>query len=124
MMTKATLHVPGLKVGVPLAADALPRDLAPPDGPPGELTRGRIATRQLNRHEWWLPDLARALRMSTNKLRDWALRGWVRSRQVPPRGEWIIWADGKERQRLRKLEAASKRGKAGKAAPSRKKITR
>ena len=26
----------------------------------GELTRGRIATRQLDRHEWWLPDLARA----------------------------------------------------------------
>ena len=27
----------------------------------GELTRGRIATRQLDRHEWWLPDLAREL---------------------------------------------------------------
>ena len=26
----------------------------------GELTRGRIATRQLDRHEWWLPDLARS----------------------------------------------------------------
>ena len=24
-----------------------------------ELTHGRIGTRQLNRHEWWLPDLAR-----------------------------------------------------------------
>ena len=77
----------------------------------GELTRGRIATRQLDRHEWWLPDLARELQMSANKLRDWALRGWVRSRQVPPRGLWIIWADGRERQRLRKLRAASKRGK-------------
>jgi hypothetical protein len=27
----------------------------------GELTRGRIATRQLSRHEWWLPNLAREL---------------------------------------------------------------
>ena len=45
----------------------------------GELTRGRIATRQLDRHEWWLPNLARALQMSANKLRNWALRGWVRS---------------------------------------------
>jgi hypothetical protein len=36
MMTKATLHVPGLKVTVPLAADALPRDLVPLEGPAGE----------------------------------------------------------------------------------------
>lgn len=36
-MTKtATIRVPGLKVTVPLAADALPRDLVPPDGPAGE----------------------------------------------------------------------------------------
>ena len=37
-MTKATLHVPGLKVSVPLAADALPRDLVPMEGPAGEPT--------------------------------------------------------------------------------------
>ena len=35
-MTKATLQVPGLKVTVPLAADALPRDLVPREGPAGE----------------------------------------------------------------------------------------
>ena len=35
-MTKATIHVPGLKVTVPLAADALPRDLVPMEGPAGE----------------------------------------------------------------------------------------
>jgi hypothetical protein len=56
----------------------------------GELTRGRIATRQLNRHEWWLPDLARELQMPANKLRYWAMRDWVHSRQVPPRGLWVI----------------------------------
>jgi hypothetical protein len=81
----------------------------------GELTRGRIATRQLDRHEWWLPDLARELHMSANKLRDWALRGWISTRQVPPRGLWVIWADGRERQRLRRLQAVSKRSKAVKA---------
>lgn len=36
MTTKATIRVPGLKVAVPLAADALPRDLVPMDGPAGE----------------------------------------------------------------------------------------
>ena len=38
MMTQATIHVPGLKVTVPLAADALPRDLVPMEGPAGEPT--------------------------------------------------------------------------------------
>jgi len=38
MTTKATIHVPGLKVTVPLAADALPRDLVPMQGPAGEPT--------------------------------------------------------------------------------------
>ena len=36
MKNKATLHVPGLKVTVPLAADALPRDLVPMERPAGE----------------------------------------------------------------------------------------
>jgi hypothetical protein len=36
MTTKATLRVPGLKVSLPLPADALPRDLVPVDGPAGE----------------------------------------------------------------------------------------
>ena len=38
MMTKATIRVPGLKVAVPLTADALPRDLVPMEGPAGEPT--------------------------------------------------------------------------------------
>src|SRR3954447_2915552 len=37
-MTRATIRVPGLKVAVPLPADALPRDLVPMDGPAGEPT--------------------------------------------------------------------------------------
>ena len=36
MTTKATIHVPGLKVTVPLAADVLPRDLVPMEGPAGD----------------------------------------------------------------------------------------
>ncbi len=36
MTTTATIRVPGLKVTVPLAADAFPRDLVPSDGPAGE----------------------------------------------------------------------------------------
>jgi hypothetical protein len=38
MTTKATIHVPGLKVTVPLAADALPREIVPMEGPAGEPT--------------------------------------------------------------------------------------
>ena len=38
MTNKATIHVPGLKVTVPLAADALPQDLVPMEGPAGEPT--------------------------------------------------------------------------------------
>jgi hypothetical protein len=36
--TSATIRVSGLKVVVPLAADALPRDIVPMDGPAGEPT--------------------------------------------------------------------------------------
>jgi hypothetical protein len=36
MNQKATIRVPGLKVAVPLPADALPRDLVPVEGPAGE----------------------------------------------------------------------------------------
>src|SRR4051794_41782586 len=36
LMPTATLRVGGLKVTVPLAADALPRDLVPADGPAGD----------------------------------------------------------------------------------------
>jgi hypothetical protein len=36
--TSATIRVPGLKVAVPLPAEALPGDLVPPEGPAGEPT--------------------------------------------------------------------------------------
>jgi hypothetical protein len=72
-----------------------------------ELTRERIGTTHLDRHEWWLPDPARAIRIPVATLRSWAVRGSVRARQVPPRGLWVLWADGPERQRLRRLLAGS-----------------
>jgi hypothetical protein len=37
-MASATIRVPGWKVTVPLAAEALPRDLVPMEGPAGEPT--------------------------------------------------------------------------------------
>jgi hypothetical protein len=36
MTRTATIRVPGLKVTVPLAVGALPRDLVPPEGPAGD----------------------------------------------------------------------------------------
>lgn len=64
----------------------------------------------LGEHEWWLTDLARALKMSHLKLRDWANRGWVHSRRTPGQDYWILWADPDEVRRLRQLLAESRRG--------------
>jgi DNA invertase Pin-like site-specific DNA recombinase len=69
------------------------------------LTGGAIGREQLESGEWWLPDLAQELGTSYDRLRDWALRGKVRARRVQPGGPWVVWADGKERRRLRKLIA-------------------
>jgi DNA invertase Pin-like site-specific DNA recombinase len=69
------------------------------------LTGGAIGREQLESGEWWLPDLAQELGTSYDRLRDWALRAEVRARRVQPGGPWVIWADGRERRRLRKLLA-------------------
>ena len=60
-----------------------------------------------------MSDLARELGVSGGKLRDWAARGWLRRPAGSAHGLWIIWADGRERDRLRKLIAHSRRGAAG-----------
>ena len=67
------------------------------------LTGGAIGREQLESGEWWLPDLAQELGTSYDRLRDWALSGEVRARRVQPGGPWVVWADSKERRRLRKL---------------------
>jgi DNA invertase Pin-like site-specific DNA recombinase len=69
------------------------------------LTGGAVGREQLESGEWWLPDLAQKLGIPYDRLRDWALHGKVRARRVQPGGPWIVWADGQERRRLRKLMA-------------------
>lgn len=64
----------------------------------------------LGQHEWWLTDLARELKITHMKLRDWVKRGWVQSRKTPVQGRWILWANQAEVNRLKKLLAASRRG--------------
>jgi hypothetical protein len=64
----------------------------------------------LGEHEWWLTDLARELKMSHLKLRDWANRGWLHARRTPVQHRWILWADQDEVRRLRRLLADSRRG--------------
>ncbi len=61
-------------------------------------------------HEWWLPDLARELKMPAAKLRLWLERGWLHGRQTPAQHLWIVWADRDEVRRLRKLVARSALG--------------
>ena len=53
---------------------------------------------------------ARELGVSGGKLRDWAGRGWLHARRGSAHGLWIIWADRRERDRLRKLVTHSRRG--------------
>jgi hypothetical protein len=64
----------------------------------------------LHEHEWWLMDLARELKVSHLKLREWARRGWLHSRRTKIQGYWILWADSDEVRRLRQLLAESRRG--------------
>jgi hypothetical protein len=65
---------------------------------------------QLGADEWWLADLAREVPMTAQKLSAWARRGWVTARKTPGQGLWVLWADGRELRRLRRLAAASQKG--------------
>jgi hypothetical protein len=60
------------------------------------LTAGAIGREQLESGEWWLPELAQELGTSYDMLREWAMCGKVRARQIQPGGPSVIWADGKE----------------------------
>ena len=77
------------------------------------LTNEKTYAGQLGAHEWWLPDLAREIPMSAEKLSDWARRGWVAARKAPAQGLWVLWADRRDVARLRKLAAAAQRGMSG-----------
>jgi DNA invertase Pin-like site-specific DNA recombinase len=69
------------------------------------LTGGAVGREQLESGEWWLPDLAQKLGISYDRIRDLALHGKVRARRIQPGGPWVVWADGPEQRRLRKLMA-------------------
>lgn len=74
------------------------------------LANEKTYTDTLGPNEWWLPKLAEEIPVSAGKLADWTRRGWVHSRKTPTQQLWILWADGREIQRLRKLAALSHRG--------------
>jgi hypothetical protein len=74
------------------------------------LSNEKTCTPPLGAHEWWLPDLARELKITHYKLREWLSRGWLHGRQTPAQHLWILWADRDELRRLRKLVARSHRG--------------
>ncbi len=64
---------------------------------------------QLQRHEWWLGDLARKLDVTQPTLHNWRKRGWVHGRQLKgPQGRWILWADASELKRLRSLRSCAR----------------
>jgi DNA invertase Pin-like site-specific DNA recombinase len=74
------------------------------------LANERRGASSLGAGEWWLSDLARALDMPRERLREWVRRGWVRGRQTPVQGLWVAWADQDEVRRLRKLARCWRRG--------------
>jgi DNA invertase Pin-like site-specific DNA recombinase len=58
----------------------------------------------LGEHEWLLTDLARELKMPPETLHRWIRVGWVHARKLPtPRGQWVIWADADERERMTRI---------------------
>ena len=59
----------------------------------------------LSPDERWLHDLARDLVLSPHTLHGWRKKGWLHARQVGGRGgPWAVWADSRERARLRALK--------------------
>jgi hypothetical protein len=67
--------------------------------------------------EWWLPELAAELGLKPIVVHRWRWSGWVHARQLPgDNGRWIIWADGEERRRLRRLRRHEIRNR-GRGAP-------
>jgi len=65
----------------------------------GELFRQDL----LQKHEWWIPDLARKLGVIAAKIHYWVKQGWIHHRRTPSGKHVIVWADQDELRRLRKL---------------------
>jgi len=66
----------------------------------------RISSEDLGPHEWTIDGLARELGMPAITLRHWSYHGWVKARKSKDVGGcWILWADARELERLRRLRA-------------------
>jgi hypothetical protein len=76
----------------------------------GRRPRELIEASPLTDHEWWLTDLALELGMPTPTVHCWLRRGWIVARKLAGAGgRWILWADGEELDRLRRLRASPRR---------------
>jgi DNA invertase Pin-like site-specific DNA recombinase len=59
--------------------------------------------------EWWLEDLASALKIPHPTLCRWARRGWVHAKRLPDEHDrWLLWADQEELDRLARLRKCPK----------------
>jgi hypothetical protein len=65
----------------------------------GELFQDEL----LEENEWWIPDLARNLKVISVKIHYWVKQGWINHRRTPSGKHLIVWADQDELRRLRKL---------------------
>jgi DNA invertase Pin-like site-specific DNA recombinase len=65
----------------------------------GELFQDEL----LEENEWWIPDLARKLKVISVKIHYWVKQGWINHRRTPSGKHLIVWADQGELRRLRKL---------------------
>jgi DNA invertase Pin-like site-specific DNA recombinase len=72
----------------------------------GPRPRAMADSQLLGRHEYWLTDLARQLKIPVATMHRWQRVGWVTSRKVDVAdGRWAIWADEDEFHRMRHLRA-------------------
>ena len=56
--------------------------------------------------EWTLPELAYTLAMPEPTLYAWLRKGHLKARRDQGSGQWLLWADASELQRLRRLRQA------------------
>lgn len=61
---------------------------------------------KVKKNEWWLPDLAKRLKMPHPTVYVWIKKGWIKGRQLEGKqGRWVLWADQKEVKRLEEMRA-------------------
>jgi DNA invertase Pin-like site-specific DNA recombinase len=65
----------------------------------GELFRDDL----LQKHERWIPDLARELGVIQQTIHYWIKQGWIHYRRTPSGKYLIVWADKDEMRRLKQL---------------------